>query len=437
VVQVGPTCCKECPSVALGHDELGSRPGWWEFAVSATNTLAAGPQSLPSLPLLVLPDPGGKLAGCKPAASRSMPSTPAESSIRPALDLSGVTATAIATIAKLFSGVTGTPAARRGSFDAGLFGVRSEPSVPERASFSIAAEHESSVVLNGQPADAVSSHVLDELLNAAAESRFPLRARSRQVYEWPVRGQFFKHGPHRVEMSIASLYGLMCTSLRMPDAEAPLPAQLRKLELLPMIVLHAVHEERAGRLVLEAEPTHMLTDVVTEAPTEGSQPTQLEAPRMPPSDGGSGVAAGGGANDNGGGAAFHEPPPMPRARALKRAATVPLKLDDPQGSTGCDEVAEHERTLRSLEFTRLRLLLEVVSDGGVMRMRIGLAAGLRLELPTPWFVPRAAIETAGNLLLKVGLKMACDQLLREIEWLDSHEAREQARLNRNARLAFS
>jgi len=52
-------------------------------------------------------------------------------------------------------------------------------------------------------------------------------------------------------------------------------------------------------------------------------------------------------------------------------------------------------------------------------------------------VPGAAIETAGNLLLKVGLKMACDQLLREIEWLDSHEAREQARLNRNARLAFS
>ena len=98
--------------------------------------------------------------------------------------------------------------------------------------------------------------------------------------------------------------------------------------------------------------------------------------------------------------------------------------DGGDGGVG-DELGLQEIALRSLEFTRLRLTLEACYDGmaGGYIMRCGLAASLRIELPAPWFVPRVAIEAAGGLLLKVGLKLACDQLLREIEWLDQHEAR--------------
>ena len=40
-----------------------------------------------------------------------------------------------------------------------------------------------------------------------------------------------------------------------------------------------------------------------------------------------------------------------------------------------------------------------------------------------------AIEAAGNLLLKVGLKIACEQLLAEVQWLDRTEARTATKLN--------
>ena len=88
-------------------------------------------------------------------------------------------------------------------------------------------------------------------------------------------------------------------------------------------------------------------------------------------------------------------------------------------------------TLRSLELTRLRLCLEVSrpTGSGTCTLKCSLSAGLALELPTPWFVPRMAIEAAGSLLLKVGLKIACDQILNEVQWLDKHAARTATKLN--------
>ena len=82
----------------------------------------------------------------------------------------------------------------------------------------------------------------------------------------------------------------------------------------------------------------------------------------------------------------------------------------------------HELALRSAYISRLRLSLEVQhAHGGGYHMRVGLSAGLKIELPTPWFVPRVAIEAAGNLLLRVALKIATDQMLHEIIWLDQNE----------------
>ena len=81
-----------------------------------------------------------------------------------------------------------------------------------------------------------------------------------------------------------------------------------------------------------------------------------------------------------------------------------------------------ELALRSAYISRLRLSLEVQhAHGGGYHMRVGLSAGLKIELPTPWFVPRVAIEAAGNLLLRVALKIATDQMLHEIIWLDQNE----------------
>ena len=79
----------------------------------------------------------------------------------------------------------------------------------------------------------------------------------------------------------------------------------------------------------------------------------------------------------------------------------------------------------------MRLVLEVNRDAnsGEYTLKCGLSAGFALELPTPWFVPRMAIEAAGNLLLKVGLKIACEQLLAEVQWLDRTEARTATKLN--------
>ena len=109
--------------------------------------------------------------------------------------------------------------------------------------------------------------MLDALLEAAADSSsFPLRARTRHLFEWPVHGRRFKHGQHDVEMTLDSLFRLVRHSLqsagqREDDAGADeLQRRLQHLELLPCIVMHATRGERGGQLVLEAEPTKLLTE---------------------------------------------------------------------------------------------------------------------------------------------------------------------------------
>ncbi|KOO23276.1 hypothetical protein Ctob_004181 [Chrysochromulina tobinii] len=84
----------------------------------------------------------------------------------------------------------------------------------------------------------------------------------------------------------------------------------------------------------------------------------------------------------------------------------------------------YERALRSLEVAKLRMAFDVEwAEGGAALessqavLRCSLATTLRVELPHPWFVPRVAIEGPCNLLLKVGLKLACDGLLTSIHEL--------------------
>ena len=225
--------------IAVGADEPAGSPsamvapkpgGWWEFSVCATNVVADGPHSPPSLPLLVLPartcaEQGGAAAARAAAAAEaevaSMPVSPVGPSLAglpssPVLDLSGVLGTAFTTLGKLFAGSGGSGGSRRNSFIGPGFLGLPEPSAPERATFVIASEHEAACRLGGSsPVPLEPSVLLDALLEAAADSSsFPLRARTRHLFEWPVRGQRFKHGQHDVEMTLDSLFRLVRHSLQ-------------------------------------------------------------------------------------------------------------------------------------------------------------------------------------------------------------------------------
>lgn len=217
------------------------------------------------------------------------------------------------------------------------------------------------------------------------------------------------------------------------------------LELLPCITMHAIRGERGGRLTLEAEPTRIVQDAPTAAPAASATPLRAAGAGGVAAAGApvSSSAADGGVPGSGGG---ESTPPgaalPPRARMLRRAATVPLKLDQQNsggsggGSGGgvptgdCSLPSQHEQTLRSLELIKLRLAFDVSRPDGAESNRYtiscSLNACLQIDLPTPWFVPRIAIEAAGSLLLKVGLKIGCDQLLKEMEWLEKHERRGRA-----------
>ena len=67
------------------------------------------------------------------------------------------------------------------------------------------------------------------------------------------------------------------------------------------------------------------------------------------------------------------------------------------------------------------------SQPGQCELICNLKCSLRTALPHPWFVPGIAIEAACNLLLKFGLKMGCDELLRQVEVLYQQEVRPKLR----------
>ena len=75
---------------------------------------------------------------------------------------------------------------------------------------------------------------------------------------------------------------------------------------------------------------------------------------------------------------------------------------------GAHSVSAYEIALRSLEVTTTRLTFEMDGESS-LRCRIEVA--LRAQLPTPWFVPRVAIEAAGNLLLNVALRIGLEEML--------------------------
>ena len=457
-------------SAVLGQKELGRRSGgWWEFSIIAANASAHGPQSAPSLPLLVLLSArGSEGLGAEGLGAEGLENGRAYGTTTayrppapignppPVFDLGGVLGAAFATIGRLFWS-TGM---RRGSF---MGGNTEEAEAAGRSVFAISSDHESTCELELPYPGADPAHILEELLAVAADTpNFPLRARSRQLYEWPVRGERFKHGKHCVEMRLASLFALVHSSMRAQHdkheaadaSEGALPERLQHLELLTCIVMHARRGEREGRLVLEAEPTHLLTALPVRPPLNHAADALLGStdyigatvggPAAGRGFGGTGFGGSAGGASSGGLGGFRgsfngvgsaglggryspavsgsEPIVPPRGRMLKRAATVPSKLDQAVGQAASNESEGGlaEIALRSLELTRMKLSLEVSrGDGpdGKYTLRCGLSAGMNIELPTPWFVPRVAIEAAGGLLLNFGLKIGCEQMLKEVEWL--------------------
>ena len=470
----------ESPCITVAYAVLPNPSGWWEFGVQAVNSSAQGPRSPPSLPLMVTLPAGSPVKEAPPptddtrtrwnsapaATSSTLPVAPSlgpltpgsPAAANPALDLlGGVVGTAVATIAKLFSmgakearqrsdgfGATPVPQ-RRASFGAQPSG---DGGGPRTNVFTVSSEHEGSCRLDaslspGGRTPLQPQKMLEALLDAAAASeRFPLRqTSSNNLYEWPVRGQWFKHGNHRVEMSLASLCQLLQNSLQRsegPTAESGLPERLRHLDLVPNIMLHVTHGAKGAKLVLDADPTPCLVEGRAIRPSK-EDPT--DSFKQPNGNHGGGAENGGSLNgsvlmdvDPPAAAAVQVPPPkvpspLRKPGGLRRAATVPLHLDqnlgasaNPPPTPSSEELEMHELALRSAYISRLRLSLEVQpAPGGGYHMRVGLSSGLKIELPTPWFVPRVAIEAAGNLLLRVALKIATDQMLHEIIWLDQNE----------------
>ena len=374
-------------SIAVGTECAASSPftnlaprggGWWEFRVVACGASTQGPHSPPSLPLLVMAksEEASSSSGVPRSAEARYKSEPVSASQRtprvnssptapsttPALDLGGVLGSAFSTIGKLFSGGVDGGGARGlqhggrrnstsflggGASFGGLFDGGGAPA--ERATFSVTSEHDATSRLAAR-AGADPATILERLLDAAAESdRFPLRARSRQLFEWPVRDQRFKHGQHEVEMSLASLWRLIGMSMRGAEKPSPgpdayaLPERLRHLELLPMIIMHATRGERSGRVALDAEPTPLISDIGRDARPATPPPdphglggAMAALPALAPAA----AHAPGIAEPSATGAARSPP-----ARMLKRAATVPLKMDIAEGlisGSDVDGQSEHE-----------------------------------------------------------------------------------------------
>ena len=130
-----------------------------------------------------------------------------------------------------------------------------------------------------------------------------------------------------------------------------LSERVKELELIPCLRLRAASSDPLGRsVVLEAEPTHLIEQ-------------------------------------------------------------LPLRAERCEGETtadSADDVSAYEIALRSLEVTTMRLTFEL---DGESSLRCRLEVALRTQLPTAWFVPRVAVEAAGNLLLNVALRIGLEEML--------------------------
>ena len=80
-------------------------------------------------------------------------------------------------------------------------------------------------------------------------------------------------------------------------------------------------------------------------------------------------------------------------------------------------LSSYELALRSLELTRLRADFQLEKRQGRCELHCMLKASVGCELPHAWYVPQIVVQGAGNLLLKLGLKLGGDGLLKEIEWM--------------------
>ena len=289
--------------------------------------------------------------------------------------------------------------------------------------FTCSAEHEATCTLGHLKEE--PSRYLESLLAHASTSRaFPLRKRSMSAssssswngaaagtaassatYEWLVAGQHFRHKADQLAFAMEPLVDRYNTWASQHDVDA-LPDAMRHFEIVPALALKVVHASHGGRgaggtslgsagaphelagrwrwafqqvranmLTIEVEPTNLVRDPAAYRAARGANGAVL-------ADGG-----GDAASAVGGGTPY-------------------------------------ERALRSLEVAKLRMAFDVEwAEGGAALessqavLRCSLATTLRVELPHPWFVPRVAIEGPCNLLLKVGLKLACDGLLTSIHEL--------------------
>ena len=85
-----------------------------------------------------------------------------------------------------------------------------------------------------------------------------------------------------------------------------------------------------------------------------------------------------------------------------------------QSADAPDTMTAYEVALRTLEVTKMVLTFEMAGDA---ELRCRLEVAIRAELPTPWFVPRVAVEAAGNLLLNVALRIGLEEMLSLLRYL--------------------
>lgn len=455
-------------TTVLGREALGAASGWWEYAVSAENTFSLGPASQPSLPLHVpasdsiqatatggatgtpkrspgtaatswlaalggTPAPAPALGGGSGRGGNSFSSFAGNSfsggnNFGGGASGSGGSGTepsligrAAATLAKLFASgrrPSGAPQLRPGTPSQPL-GGESDGSTTEFSLFTCAAEHEGTCTLG--PLDVEPSRYLEGLLaRAAASDRFPLRARTLSsrtassrgfgsggdtgsggggsgaataTYEWPVAGTWFGHGTERLQMAMDPMVDRYNTWAAPLGIEA-LPDSIRRYELVPSFALKVAHSGGAtggsGSGVGSSAPQEQIgrwrwafQQVRANFLTVDVEPTRVVSmsSRAVGDDGPAGDVANAGRS-----------------------------------------MSPYEVALSSFDVAKLRVTCDVekADDGrpsSTSVLRCNLATSLRVELPHPWYVPRVAIEAAGNVLLKVGLKLASDELLRIIHEL--------------------
>ena len=445
-------------------------PGWWEFRVSATNASSRGPHSQPSEPLSVaeaaLPSMPSTV---RPAASRRSGGGASHSSHvgdagrktedgtsgsfwgqrhdsrwlrqQAAVPTGGKTGsdaswsgfslaqlcqlagTAAATLTRLLSTPPG---------EAGREEKKSASTPLPSAPSEFGAEYTHAAVLpfslaavSGVPCEL--PELLDDLVRVACQSnRFPMRSvlaeggvthEGSADFEWPVAGYGFviTNSLGRREVIPMDIPALVDMYNRWVGSEV-LPQSLKRYEFVPAVQLHvpphhtaAVGAAAAGAAAASAgagaggPPTSQRWsgwDGEWYSLTLQTTPARIARERS--------AAAGSHAAD----------PTQTTAHAASRTATTaPPRNGATPAVTAAAAAGPFERMLCSTE-VMLAVTLRVRPVGTeYFELQMGTHTTWRADVPQPWYAPQFVSRGAGNLLLKLALKLGVDALLREFQWL--------------------